>query len=140
MKDSKKHFWIFLKYTITFVISGSISAMIYSLHGASGSSSLADKYRILCDAFTIPGIILLMLGLLVWISTTGTLDGITYVFSWLRARIFPAGAAKKRETYYDYVDRKSKNRSKGYAFLFICGAVFMVVALVLMGLFYREFK
>lgn len=139
MKD-KKRFGIFLKYAITFVVSGAISATVYSLHGTSGSSSLADKYRVLCDAFTIPGVILLMLGLLVWVSTTGTLDGITYVFSWLWARIFPAGAARKREKYYEYVDRKKKNRSKGYAFLFICGAIFMAAALIFMGLFYHEFK
>lgn len=131
----KKYTGTILKYTITLVVSGAVSATVYSLHKVP-SASLADTYRVLCDAFTIPGIILLMLGLLVWVGTTGTLDGITYALSWLRNRILPFVKGARRETYYEYVARKDKNRARGYAFLFICGAVFMFAAFVFVGLFY----
>lgn len=61
--------------------------------------------RLLSNAFTIPGSILLMLGLLVLISSTGAYDGLTYVLRWLRMTLLPFGASK-HERYYDDVQRR----------------------------------
>lgn len=97
---------------------------------------LVEQYRILCDAFTIPGLVLIMLGFLVWISGTGTLDGLSYALQGLKRMLIPGAGLEKGERYGDYVERKRKKRISGYGFLFVVGGVFMAIALVFMALFY----
>lgn len=115
---------------------GLTSSHLYCSNYHLLSAGTADRYRILCDAFTIPGVILLMVGLLVWISTTGMFDSLGFAFSWLGARLIPGLALRRNEKYYDYVTRKRGNRAKGYRFLYIVGGVFLAVAIVFFILFY----
>lgn len=102
------------------------------------SASLVERYKIWCDAFTIPGLLLILLGLLVWISNQGALDGLSYALQGMFRMFIPgAGLRQNMETYYDYLKRKEKKRVKGYGFLFIVGGSSMAVALVFLNLFYR---
>lgn len=96
-----------------------------------------EQYRILCDAFTIPGLTLVLLGVLVWLSNEGALDAVSYAGAWLMQRLIPGGALRERETYLEYVERKRENRVTGYGFLFQVGGAAMAVALINMALFYR---
>lgn len=99
-------------------------------------AKLVDQYRMLSDAFTVPGILLLMFGCLIWISNLGALDGLAYAVSFAIRSLIP-GARYKDEKYADYVERHREKRLKGYGFLFISGGVTMVVAIVFMILFYN---
>ena len=99
-------------------------------------AKLVDQYRMLSDAFTVPGILLLMFGCLIWISNLGALDGLAYAVSFAIRSLIP-GARYKDEKYGDYVERHREKRLKGYGFLFISGGVTMVVAIVFMILFYN---
>lgn len=116
----------------TFV--GFMAWLYISLRDFDGAK-LVDKYRMLSDAFTVPGILLLMFGCLIWISNLGALDGLAYAVSFAIRSLIP-GARYKDEKYGDYVERKRENRVKGYGFLFISGGVTMAVAIVFMILFY----
>ena len=102
------------------------------------SASQMERYRIWCDAFTIPGLLLILSGLLVWVSNQGALDGISYALCGL-ARVFIPGAGLKQnmENYHDYLKRKEEKRVKGYGFLFFVGGVTLIIALVFLYLFYR---
>ena len=113
-----------------------ILAWLYIDQRPFATAALVDRYRILCDAFTIPGILLIMVGLLIAIANTGTLDGLSYAVSFAIRSLIPWGRGKRDERYADYVDRRRANRLKGYGFLFISGCVTMAVALVFMWLFY----
>lgn len=112
-----------------------LMAWLYiSLRDFDGAK-LVDQYRMLSDAFTVPGILLLMFGCLIWISNLGALDGLAYAVSFAVRSLIPGGRYRD-EKYGDYVERKREKRVKGYGFLFISGSVTMAVAIVFMILFY----
>ena len=104
------------------------------------TAETVDLYRYLCDAFTVPGILLLCFGALMWVSTTGFFDGIGYAMRYALFSLIPGKRLERDERYGDYVERKRENRAKGFGFLFISGAVTMAVALVFMALFYANYQ
>ena len=101
-------------------------------------AALVDQYRMLCDAFTVPGILLLMTSALVALSNMGALDGLGYAMGMAIRSLIPGGRIKD-ETYGDYVARKREKRIKGYGFLAISGAVTMAIAVVFWMLFYTVY-
>ena len=122
------------KYCGSAVFAGFMAWLYISLRDFDGAK-LADKYRMLSDAFTVPGILLLMFGCLVWVSNLGVLDGIAYAVNFAFRALIPGGRCRD-EKYADYVERKRKNRMKGYGFLFVSGGVTVALAIVFMILFY----
>ena len=104
-------------------------------------ASQLEKYRILCDAFTIPGLLLILTGFLVWVSNQGALDGISYAVRGLFRVFIPgAGLRQNLETYYDYLKRKDEKRIKGYGFLFLVGGISLAIALLFYFIFYSIYK
>ena len=104
----------------------------------SGAEQM-EKYRMMCDAFSIPGIVLVMLGCLVWVSTTGFFDSLGFILSMAFRSLIPGGRLRD-ERYIDYVERKRENRAKGYGFLFVSGVVTLVISGVYMYLFYQLYN
>lgn len=128
MSDWRK---TFLKYSITTVVAGGLTLLVLYLHGYSSAADTVEKYRILADAFTIPGTLLILVTALIWVSSEGMFDGLGYAFSRVGGMIIPFfGKSKKHETYYDYKMRKKEKALHGYSFLFYVGLVFTAVALV----------
>ena len=120
-----------IKYAITTAIAGVFAILIVISRDFEGAKTLADKYRILADAFTIPGMLLVLIAAMVWISTTGFFDALTYAFGYVGSRMLPFfGATHKHETYYDYKVRKNDKRFSGYGFMFVVGAVFVLISIV----------
>lgn len=117
------------KYISTFLMLGAATCIILLLRQYSPEDSLAVKYLNIADAFTIPGVIILMVGVLIWIHSMGNFDMILYGFSRAKHSFIPS-ANYTHETFYDYKQRKSEKRIKGYSFLFVCGGVYMIPAIV----------
>lgn len=101
---------------------------------------LVDQYCVLCDALTVPGVVLIMVGLLIAISNTGALDGLFYALSFAIRSLIPGGRGKRDERYADYVDRRRENKLKGYGFLIIAGGITVAAALVFLALFYSVYQ
>ena len=97
-----------------------------------------DWYLVLCDAFTIPGLLAVMLALLFAVSNQGSLDGVTYVTSIAIKKLIP-GKAREMERYDDHVARRKEKQVKGYGFLFVIGFACLAVAGVFMALFYSVY-
>lgn len=123
------------KYLITFFFGGLI-AYFYVSQRDFAAVELMEKYRILCDAFTIPGVLMIMFGFLVVVSNEGIFDGLLYAVTYAARALIPFGRQREHEKYADYVERKRDKRVSGFGFLFISGAVFMAVAMVFLMLFY----
>ena len=104
-----------------------------------GAVEPVELYRILCDAFTIPGLLLLMFGLLMTISNQGALDGVAYVVKNAVKMLIPAAAADM-ERYKEYLERRKANRVKGYGFLYVVGAVCLGIAGIFLVLFYSVYQ
>ncbi len=115
-------------------------ACIYIFNRDFAQLELVDKYLVLCDAFTVPGVLLLMIGCLVWASTQGALDGLGYAVNQAIAALIPGKRLGADERYGDYLERKRNNRAKGYGFLFYSGLITMAVALIFMGLYYSLYS
>jgi len=124
-----------LKYGITALVGGLLTWLTLDLHGFSSTMSKLQQYRLLCDAFTIPGVILVMVGFLVMIANAGNFLGLGYAVKHAVKMLIPFGN-KKDERYYDYYQRKQQGKITGYGFIFITGLVFMAVAMVFFTLFY----
>lgn len=106
------------------------------LHGFSELTDTAERFRLLADAFTIPGVIMVMVGFLVMVANVGFFHGISYVVTFAIKMLIP-GPNKGRERYGDYVERKRKQgKVKGYGFLFITGLIFVLIAVIFTVLFY----
>ncbi len=105
-----------------------------------GKAVLVDQYRYLCDAFTIPGLLLILFGAVLWVSNHGALDGISYCLRFLVFSLIPGKRLEREEKYGDYVERRSQKPVKGYAFLFVSGLASMAVALVFYALFYSLYQ
>ena len=136
MKPWKKRL---IKYGITGAIGALMAYMSVYLRVDSLDLPRVELYRILCDAFTIPGSILIMVGVLVMIANAGNFIGLGYAARHLKNMLIPF-SHKKEEPYYDYYERKRKEgKVKGYGFLFITGAFYMAIAMVFYALFYSVY-
>ena len=103
--------------------------------------SVMERWRILCDAFTIPGLTYILVGLLLLIANEGFFDMFSYAASKAVGLFLPGrGFSEKDEKYFDYVQRKREKRPSGFGFLFVVGGVLMAFALVFMLLFYRLYN
>ena len=121
-----------IKYCAS-VFAGLTIAVIYCIiKGFFKAETLtADKLRIACDAFTIPGILMLCIGLLSIVAKEGTFDGLGYTFSTMRlVRRNYRDKLSKPTTYYDYKE-SVKGKRKISWHLIICGAGFLLIAAVM---------
>ncbi len=126
-------------YFAAILIGGGICWFILTANSFQTIEDTAEKYRVLSNAFTSPGVILLAVGALVWVSTTGTLDMFSYAGRGLLRRFIPGArinSPAERETFYDYTQKKNEKRAKGYGFLFVTGGLFTAVGIVFLILFH----
>ena len=82
----------------------------------------------------IPGVLLLAVGCLIWISQQGMFDFLSYTGKVIVDKFRPHAESVR---YGDYVLEKNENRKTGgFGFLLITGAAFIAIALLFMALFY----
>lgn len=126
-----------LKYGITCIVAGLLTLLVIQNYGFSEALGKAERYRILSDAFTIPGFTLVMVGLLIRIMDCGILDGLSYAMRSLY-RVFLPMAAPRDETFWDYTQRKREARKgRKVSFILHVGILFMIPAIVFLILFYQ---
>lgn len=135
---SKKARRTMLKYGITGEVCLLI-AFLYCVFRDFPAQSLLGKYRTLCDAFTVPGILAICGGLLVWVANDGFFYGLGYCLDVTWKALIPGGRQKMLR-YHKYVEQHRKKKITGYGFLYVCGGVCLAVAAVFMVLFYRRYR
>ena len=126
-------------YFAATLIGGGICWFILTANSFQTIEDTAEKYRVLSNAFTSPGVILLAVGALVWVSTTGALDMYSYAVGGLFRRFIPGARLTnpaEKESFYDYTQRKKEKRIRGYGFLFVTGGIFTAVGIVFLILFH----
>ena len=111
-------------------------AFAYLLPRGFAEADVKEKYRLLCDALTVPGVLLICAGALVWVSSLGALDGLSYGLRLAFRALIPGKRLQKEESYHDYVSARRKKRVGGYGFLLISGAVTVVLSFIFLGLYY----
>ena len=113
-----------IKYSITILIGALMCFGVILLRGAiPGPVSRLLLLLALADGFSVPGLLITLFGALVWVSSNGAFDAITYFF----VNTFNVLFTKKHETYYDYKLRKTGKEPMGVGFLLIVGLGFLAV-------------
>lgn len=133
MKNSRTR--LLTKCLLAVLVCGAMAWMYLSPREFT-SASRPEQYRMLSDAFLIPGAVAVLTGCMLVISNKGGLDGISFMAGRAVRMLIP-GVKKKDEKYFDYVERKRENPVKGFGFLFAVGGGFCAAAIVFMVLFYR---
>ena len=127
-----------IKYVTSFLLGGGLAYLYLALRDFP-SEDAVENYRMLADATTVPGILFIMSGALVWASSLGALDGVSFALGKVFRSLIPGARLREDEKYADFVERRREKakKSSGYGFLFITGAVFMAVSLFFSLMFYR---
>lgn len=138
--ELKKRKWI--PYVITTAVVAVLVVLMAWVRGVfseidpqklAALNETETQYRIklLCDAFSIPGVLAICFGLLVIVSNGGAFDMLAYS---MRAffRLFKKDPLdRKYGSYYDYQQaRKEKKRSFWY--FIIVGGAYLLVGIVLL--------
>ena len=95
-----------------------------------------EYYRLLCDALTVPGVLLLCAGVLVWAKNAGALDGIGYAAGAALRLLIPGRGNRREESYGEHVRRRQK-KPGAWDFLVWSGAVTVGISLIFLWLYYR---
>ncbi len=122
-----------LQYLIVSVISLAIVFCVLLMQNAfthSGDLLLKD----LCNAFFVPGVLVLGLGLLVWSTNGGTFDmlafGVIKLFD-----LFKKDLTKvKYRTFYDY-RKAQQEKERSFSAYVVVGVVLIVISIVFLILY-----
>lgn len=130
-----------ISYSIIVAVGLVMMFIFLRLRSYSELTSPADRYRMLADAFTIPGITFLMFGSLIWVAGLGALDGLSFALRGLVRRLVPGSrlGSEDNESYYEYIQKKRAKKTKAHMPLILVGAVFTVLAIIFIVLFYQVF-
>ncbi len=118
--------------------AGAAIALAVLLAGGVPEKGTGEFWKKLCDACTVPGILLTGMGLLGLLSGQGAFDGMAYP---LRKAFGQILSEKKRaempKTYYDYVaERQGKSRKKHPCTLWV-GLFFLALAVLALVMYSR---
>lgn len=128
-----------IKYAIAFAIMTGFLFLILGLRNYfTESLDLVTKFRYLTDAFTLPGALFILVATLVFLTNQGSLTALTWALKRFVRMLIPGMGLKNNQTYYEYVE--SRKKIAGYLFILISGAIFFIVGMVFLILFYTNYK
>ena len=111
----------------------SIAAAFARGFAAGQPGYLAARY--FSDGFFVAGLILSGLGGLIWISSTGFFDMLSYGFHSLLVLFSGLKKPETHESFYDYKTRRDERRGKPQFFILIVGLGFLALSLTCLALY-----
>ena len=124
------------EYAITIAIALAVGVLIALSRGIFQEDELDMIITIVSDAFFIPGVLLICVGLIVYASNEGLFLSISYGFKAI-GRTITAKKDEKlmEEKYHEYYARQMEKKTKCKHFI-IVGLAFVVVSLVFVGVYF----
>ena len=96
-----------LKLGVSTLLALLVALAVLATHGFWQAEDPAARCRLLCDAFFVPGALLVSAGALIFVSNYGIFNGISYAARYV-ARMFVPWSGKRDESYGDYVSRRAE--------------------------------
>ncbi len=121
-----------LKYVLA-LIAGLGMVYAYIAPRDLASQTLIEQYHILCDAFTLPGLLMASVGLMILMGNLGALDTLAYAVHFLLHTFIPLMG--KGKSYLDFMLERREHRVHGYGFLFVVGLLLTAVGIVFLLLY-----
>ena len=118
-----------VKYIIAAAIGLAAAAIIMFTRNITGQETLKQVFTILSDAFFVPGVILGGVGFLVWATSGGVFDMLSYGFITLIDTFRRDVTKRKYKDFYEYRQVK-KGEKRNVGFLLLVGLAFIVIAAV----------
>ncbi len=129
---------LLVSYCVAALLGIGVAVLVAFNYGIDEANDWLSRFRILCDACTIPGVLLLCFGILSWIADQGTFDSLSYAAKSLLRFLQPRS---EHIRYYEYVEERREKRAEKerghFAFLIVTGLAFLLAAGVFMILFYN---
>lgn len=126
----------FLIGTAVCVLLGAAIVLFYLKgHWFDMAETAAERYRLLCDAFSIAGVVLVAVSALILVFNTGVFTGLTYGLRGVKD-IFLPFLQQEYVPYREYRKKKMEKKVKGYSFIFFTGLAFLAVGIYFMVRFY----
>lgn len=128
-----------LQYSITTAIGIIIAVVIMAAKGlfTGAETELVGIYRVLADAFFVPGVIIGGVGLIVFASHGGVFDMLGYAvvmfFDLFRRDV----TKRKYRDFYEYREAKKDKSKWSITFMLVVGLVFIAVSIVFTVLYYN---
>ena len=124
-----------LKYGLSLLFVAVMAYLYLAPRDLAGAGE-KGQYQLLCDALTVPGVLLICAGALVWVSNLGALDGLSYGLRLCFRALIPGKRLRQEESYHDYVAARQEKRIKGYGFLLISGGITVAASVICLALYY----
>ena len=124
------------EYAITTAVALIVGVLIALSRGIFQEDEIDMIITIISDAFFIPGVLLVCVGLIVYASNEGLFLTISYGFKTI-GRTITAKKDEKlmEEKYHEYYARQMEKKSKCKHFL-IVGLVFVVISLLFVVVYF----
>lgn len=120
-----------IRILITSIIACILVLVVLGITGGFHYESTQETIKDLCDAFSIPGFLLLGLGVLVFISNDGGFSMLSYGVK----RIFSVFKKDPRmENFYEY-KKKRLEKPTPYKHLLIVGGVLFLIGMIFLIIF-----
>ena len=129
---------VLIRYGVSAVIATALLFLILFLNGYWNLTEPQDKLRVMCDAFSLPGILLVLTSGLIFASNAGAFDGLIYGLR-VGVEIILPFLPHKYVKYRDYIQKRREKKVKGYSFIFFTGAAFLTAGLVLLIVFHVKY-
>lgn len=134
LRISDDHPW--LRYVFAAAAGLLITLSICLLKGVFRETDAALIVRYLSDAFLIPGVLLMGIGLLSFLRKEGTYDGLGYTFHTMRKAFAmrnyrePIEEGSEDRTYFGYKQKVREKRKVSWH-LIVVGGGFLLIAIAL---------
>ena len=141
VEDEERNIWlVVIKYAITYIVAlGVFFLTLYLRNFFISDLGKAEYYRVLSDAFTIPGIMFISLSILAFVSKKGAFTGLVYALRHVGRMLLPF-IIKNDLSYAEYLE--AREHRKGLSIVlcfFIVGITFLIGAVVCIIIFYQYF-
>ena len=126
-----------LQYSITTVLCAVITFIVLVVRGIFKNPDTKTLMLYFTDSFFSVGIICAAFGLLIFVSNGGVFDMFIYGIYRFITLFKKDHTDVKYQTFYDYHIAKAERPKTEFLFLIIVGAMFVVVSMIFLILWYR---
>lgn len=132
-----------ITYIVCLVFAGIFAGSIF--FSRDWSADMRENYKNLSDAFSVPGVLLLSVATIIWLSGEGIFDGVGFVVGKAFRSLIPFARTRelKGETYQEYKERRHPaTPSKGEdsvnikLHILLSGVLFILISVVFVFLYY----
>lgn len=127
--------WAVVRYGIAIAI-GAIIVLVYifPMINAVQPETTYALYKIIADGFTLSGVMLMGVALLVIFANAGIFNFLNYTVQWVLSRMIHSMKAA-RQSYGDWLADRGKKKTP-WLFLLLPGAIYFLVGMIFVILFY----